>query len=295
MKKSTKNKLEFISFRIILFIFRILPYKIVELIVTNILVFGGMTLGIRKKVAENNLKMVFPDKSKKEINSIMKEMYYLLGKTTAETYFCAPQKLYEKVTLEGWNNLEKAVAENKGVILAAGHIGNWELAGRFIARKYKLSVVYKKLRNKYFNEYTNKLRNKDNVILIDKKQALKPILKLLAQHYIVTIMIDQNAGKDGILTNFLGHPASTFLGISKIAVKTGTPIVPAIAVRLSDGSNKFIFKEVIDPNNYDKSPEKIKELTEKVSLEIEKYILKYPSSWFWVHRRWRGSKKAKKI
>ncbi|MCK4653910.1 MAG: lipid A biosynthesis acyltransferase, partial [Candidatus Cloacimonetes bacterium] len=34
-------------------------------------------------------------------------------------------------------------------------------------------------------------------------------------------------------------------------------------------------------------------LTEKVSKQIEKYILKYPSQWFWVHRRWRGSKKAR--
>jgi len=293
MKKPLQSKIEYISFLFLFYILKLLPFCFIRFIIAELMVFGGMILGIRRKIAENNLKMVYPEKSHKEINVILKKMYRELGKTSAETYFANYNKLYEKVELEGWEHLEKAMQMGKGIIIASCHAGNWELAGRYINTRYKLSVIYKKLRNHYFNDFTYSLRD-DGLIMIEKKNALRTVLKLLKDNYIVLIMIDQNARKDGVLIDFLGHPASTFVGTAKIAIKNGTPIVPAIAIRQPNGVHKFFFEPIISPEGYKNNLDDIIKLMQIVSKQIEKYILKYPSQWFWVHRRWRGSKKARK-
>jgi KDO2-lipid IV(A) lauroyltransferase len=274
-------------------IINLLPYWMSRKLICKLAVFTGMIIGIRKKVAEQNLHMVFPEKSKKEIRNIMREMYRQMGLTAAETYFADINKLYADFEVEGWEHLEAALALGKGVILASGHFGNWELAGRYIAQTRKLSVIYKKLRNQYFDEFNNRIRNDENCVLIKKKQALRKILKLLAEEFIVTIMVDQNARNNGIVIDFLGHPASTFVGTAKIAIKTGTPILPGVALRRQDDSNYLIFEPMIDVTEYDNTETSIGKLTQDVSKRIEKYALHYPAQWFWVHRRWRGASKDK--
>lgn len=294
MKKPVQSKIEYLLFMGMCHVVKHLPLNVIKSFAADLMQFGGMVLGIRKKTAEGNLKLVFPQMTAIERKKILTDMYREMGKNAAEVYFADFEELYNDVVLEGWENLEEAIALNKGVIMASAHTGNWELAGRYIHRKHKLSVIYKKLRNRYLNNFTYSLRNDDGLVMIELKNALRQILKLLKDKYIVTIMIDQNARKNGVLTNFLGHPASTFVGTAKIAIKTQTPIVPAIALRTADDKHKFVFEPMILPHDFKNTTADIIALSECVSQPIEKYILQYPEQWFWVHRRWRGFKRAKK-
>lgn len=295
MKKSTKSQIEFFFFKLFINVFKLFPFSFIRLFLAKLFVFGASLLDIRNSLAKNQLKMVFPDKTKKEIKNIIKKMYYHMGLTTAESYFGNKEKLFETCEVQGWDNLKNAVEGGKGVILATGHFGNWELAGKYIAAHFDLVVVGKRQRNRYFDDYTNALRLKDKVIVINKKNALRPILKRLGDGFIVSLLMDQNAGRNGVLTDFLGHEASTFVGAAKIAIKTGCPIAPAYAIRKDDGSHLFICEEIISPEGYKNNLEDIIKLTEIISKRIEKYIYQYPHLWFWVHKRWKGRKKARKI
>ena len=295
MKKSTKSKIEFFFFKLFINLFTVFPYTFIKLFLANLFVFGARVFNIRYSLANEQLKMVFPDKTGKEINAITNKMYYHMGLTTAESYFGNKEKLFEMCATKGWDNLKNAVKKGKGVILVTGHFGNWELAGKYIASYFDMAVVGKRQRNRYFDDYTNALRLKDKVIVINKKNALRPILKMLNEGYIVSLLMDQNAGRNGVLTDFLGHEASTFVGAAKIAIKTGCPIVPAFAIRKDDGSHLFICEEIISPEGFKNNLEDLTEFTELISKGIEKYIYQYPHLWFWVHKRWKGRKKARTI
>jgi phosphoenolpyruvate synthase/pyruvate phosphate dikinase len=174
---------------------------------------------VGKVMGAKQLKMVFPGKENREIKKILLQMYINMGKTAAETYLGSKEKIFRESSIEGWEYLEKAVAKKKGVILATGHIGNWEFAGKYIAARFKLSVVAKKQRNRYFDIYTNRLRQQDKVGIIDKKNAFREIIKQLRENYIIAILIDQNAGKNGILTNFLPSASATAgVGLSRSGI-----------------------------------------------------------------------------
>jgi KDO2-lipid IV(A) lauroyltransferase len=295
MKKPVLSIIEYIGFRLFTCLFRILPFCLCKRLFVAIFIFGGMVLGVRKKVAYANLSEVYEDKSKKEINTILKNMYTEMGKTAAETYCTDMDKLFDQVSVEGWDNLQKAVEMGRGVILATGHLGNWELAGRYISKHFKTAVVIRKQRNRLFNDYTNKLREKYDIKLIYTKNALKEMVKAFGEGYIVCLLMDQNAGKRGVLTDFLGRPASTFVGPAKIAIKYNIPIVPAAAIRTAEGRHLLYFDKIISAEGYDKSLTGVTALTQRISNQIEKYIHRYPQQWFWVHRRWRKYHRAREV
>jgi KDO2-lipid IV(A) lauroyltransferase len=295
MKKGLRYKIEFFPFYGFIKVIRLLPYSIAEKSLIVLFIFVGKILGIRRRVAYQNLKRVFPDKDNDEIRKMLHGMYVNLAKNCAEIFVCGFEGIQKKIDIEGWDNLIDALSLKKGVLLASAHMGNWELAGAFLSRKSPLAIIYKKIRNPHYDDFVNRNRRQNGIIILDKKDSLRPVLKLLKQNYIITILVDQNAGRKGVETDFLGSPASTFIGVAKISVMTGVPIVPAVAVRHKNGGHRLIFEKPIYPDNYDKSEISQKLLTEKASKQIEKNILRYPEQWFWVHRRWRGAGKARKI
>jgi len=289
MKRNYKSAIEFWLFRIGLSILSKFPYYITRNILIRLFFWGGYYLGIRKKIARENLNRIYPRLNPDERESVLRDIYKNFGKTAAETYFADNNKLFSQVRTQGWDNLENALKQGRGVILASAHIGNWELAGRYIASKHNMGVVYKKLRNRYFDAYTLKNRKKYNILQINKKTGLREIIRLLKKNYIITILIDQNARKKGIIVDFLGKPASTFPGAAKIALKTRSPIVPAVSFR--EGKNLILaFDQIVNPLDYNDLPNPVEKLTSDLNERIAKYILMYPGQWFWVHKRWRISK-----
>lgn len=295
MKKATKNRIEFAAFWVFLKTFGILPYAWKRRILEHIFIFGGTVLGVRKKIALENLHRVYPDMTTQEEKKMLREIFRHLGLSTAEMYFTRPETLYSSIKTHGLENLEAARSMDKGIILTSGHIGNWEIAGHYLSQTMSISVIYKGMRNNLLGEYTNNLRTKGTIKLIRMKQALRYVLKYLKEKYVVCILMDQNAGKRGVLIDFLGSPASAFVGAAKFAIKTGAPVVPAYSIREPDGSFTLYFEPMLDPTEFTNSTEDVHAFTQKISSNLEDYIRRYPEQWFWVHRRWRGAAKAKPV
>lgn len=81
--------------------------------------------------------------------------------------------------------------------------GNWEVGTKSLSYfRYGVSGVVKKQHNVLFDDYNNKTRCCYGLELIERKGALRPILKALRRNRIVGILIDQDARDNGILTDF---------------------------------------------------------------------------------------------
>ena len=250
----------------------------------------------RTKIVRAQLEESFPDYDKERINELVDAVYDNLALTFSEIYLANQDWLLKRVKVKGWKNLEKALEKKKGVLLATAHMGNWEIAGKYIAQFHQpVAPILRKQRNELFNDYTNNQRKKYNIDLIYKKRALKKILSFLKRNAIIAVLTDQNAGKKGLALDFLGRKASVYSGIAKIALKTKCSIVPAFAVRKENNDNLLIFEKPIFVDDLKDDKTNIVKLTKQINSIIEEYIKKYPEHWFWVHKRWRGAKKAKKI
>ena len=292
MNKNLKNRCEYALFMLLLAGLKILPYRFAYFLLSKFSIFCGEVLKVRYKLACQQLTMIFdypPTTTKK----VIREVYQNLGKMAAETYLSPRPVLLSKCQIIGEENLQAAAALHKGIIVVTGHFGNWELAGEIVAHAgYKVSAIMTPQRNTLFNKYTIKSRRKAGMHLINTHNAFKPILRALQKNEVVAFIADQAAGCNGILLDFLGRPASVHTGPAKIALKTGAPVVFAYVLRTSKGHNLYFDKPIF----IDELPADLRDVdtfTHYLSQMIEKIIRMHPSQWFWVHKRWKKTEKAR--
>lgn len=289
-----QNQLEYIPFRITVGLLRVLPYHISKLIVTNIFDLLGYQYGFRRKLAEQQLLKVFPDISVVEVKKIIRNVYRNLALNVLDVYITKDSDLFANSRFENKHLVAEALERKKGVLLITGHFGNWEAPCRVLPMAgYGLAMITKKQRNRLFDNFTNKIRERQGATNIDMKNALRGVLEHTGHNDLIGILIDQDAGKRGVLVDFLGSPASNWKGTAKIALKYQIPIVPGFVIRNSDDSLTFVFEKMISPAGLADSEENIMYLINQMNQALEDKIRQYPEQWFWVHKRWKGARHFK--
>lgn len=198
-------------------------------------------------------------------------------------------KIDKIATTEGWENLEEAIALDRGVLVLTAHYGFWELMG--VAQGFKgrpLNVLARKLDNPFLERLLYRFRTKSGNTVLYKQNAVKAILELLRDKQTTAVLIDQNVSiQHGIFVDFFGVPASTTPIISALAMKTGAPIVPAFSLPMPGGKWRFIYEKPLFVENNGDRKEMVRELTQRCTNIIENYIRKQPEIWLWMHRRWK--------
>ena len=281
------NRAEYLLFRFALFKLRLLPYAWGRWLLTRLFLGIGYGLGIRRKVAEQNLRRVFPEQTPQERGKLLKKVNLNLGLTAAEIYLLDERKLIACVTLSGKELAEQALAMGRGAILATAHLGNWEAARVLPLFGLPLSAVAQKQHNPHFEAYNAALRTRQGVKLIDHRQGLKELMARLRDNEMGAMLADQNAGPKGLILDFMGIPASHWRGVARISLRHKVPIVPGFAVREPQGGINIRFEPMIHHPELEDNEENQAIVLKELDLVIESYIKKYPEQWIWVHRRWR--------
>lgn len=280
------NRTEYLLFRFALFKLRLLPYPWGRWLLTRLFLWIGYGLGIRRQVAAENLQRVYPDMPPKQRKKLLKRVYLNLGLSAAELYLLPEKQLISGTSINGRENLEAALALGKGVILATAHLGNWEAARTLPLFGIPLAAVVQKQHNHLFDAYNNALRTRQGVRLIDQRHGLKELLACLRQNMVVTILTDQNAGPEGLILEFLGHPAPHWKGAAKISLRYKAPIVPGYALRNPEGGISICFEPMIHHPELSDSTENQLLLLKEINAVTERYIRQNPKQWLWLHRRW---------
>ncbi len=291
-----KNKYEYALFRGAVAAFGVLPYRLALAKLRLVGLMAGQVPWFRRQVVESNLRAVYPHFNDGEVARMRRQIYDHLAHTVAETFLAPDKDLEAGVTIDpGWDIMDEAVARGKGVILATAHLGNFELGGRILAHRYNLLDVIKTQRNVPFDQYLKAMRLRSGIETVPMAQAVKPVLQHLKSQGVVSLLLDQDAGRQGIRVPFMGLPASTWPGPARIAIRTGAPVVPVALLRT--GKQKFVLKfgEPLDSRCWDDTSADVADFTAQICSAVEEYIKAYPAQWFWVHRRWKGASEAREM
>lgn len=293
MKLSRKlnNLAEYISFRSALFVLRLLPYQVSKAFLINLFDLVGYRIGIRRKLADKQVRDIFPDLTSEQRQKIVRNVYRNMALNTAEIYLLSDKALFANTKFVNREYVDEALARKKGVLLITGHFGNWEAPCRMLPMLgWGLAMITKQQRNHLFDDYTNAIRERQGGSIIDMKNALKGVLEHTRHNDLIGILIDQDAGKRGVLVDFLGKPASNWKGTAKIALKYQIPIVSGYVIRNKDESLTFMFDPMIDPAGLKDTEENIMLIIKQMNKTLEDKIRQYPELWFWVHKRWKGAR-----
>lgn len=133
---------------------------------------------------------------------------------------------------------DTALASGKGVIIAAPHLGCWELLNYWLCRKTPMAILYRPPRIAAVEGLLRKVRGALAPEQVRAEGAgVRTLYKRLAAGGTVGILPDQKprAG-EGEFAPFFGRDALTMVLLPRLAARTGATVLYAFAERLPRGA-----------------------------------------------------------
>ncbi|MGE5300446.1 MAG: lysophospholipid acyltransferase family protein [Acidobacteriota bacterium] len=250
--------------------------------------------GKRRRIAIENLRAAVARQAL-SIDStpeqIIKKNFSNLGKSFAEVvkiYYGLGDHIIRDVEIIGTEHFLRAREKGRGVLVITGHCGNWELNALAVAKRLvNLNIVARPIDNPYLNWLIERTRRKYGSSVIYKRGALKRILSALKKKEIVAILMDQSVvSSEGVVAEFLGKKDYTMKTPAVIALKTGSPVLPAF-IKRTNGGHVIEIGEVIELDGSADAEEAVLLNTVNFSKRVEDYVRRNPAEWLWIHRRWK--------
>jgi KDO2-lipid IV(A) lauroyltransferase len=251
-------------------------------------------MGVRRDVVEDNLRLAFPDKNDAWIADITRKTFEHLGREATAMMRLSrldPQAVIDRTILFGWDEMEAAREEGRGLLLVTGHYGNWEVAAATVAaRGVPIAAIVRRQRNRLVDERLQELRRSLGVETIYQSEAPTRVPRVLRANGVVGIVGDQNAPRSGIWVPFFGRLASTHRGPALFALRLNAPVFSCIARRLPGKDVRYeIAGERVDVTRTGDLDTDVAALTAELALRLEKQVRIAPEQYFWFHKRWKGS------
>ena len=170
---------------------------------------GGLAwlLGVRRAVALDGLRRAFPALSDPELRDIGRASYRQLGRSLAELLSpLRAEELDGAIRYEREEILDAALAQDRGVVCALAHFGNFELLARIAARRgIKASVIIRPLRDA-FGRWLTRTRGRTGVQQLSDRGSAQEVLSLLRRGEFLGLLVDQNMlPSRGVFVDFFGE------------------------------------------------------------------------------------------
>ncbi|MFA5092759.1 MAG: lysophospholipid acyltransferase family protein [Candidatus Omnitrophota bacterium] len=295
IRKSISRFAAWLGISICSFIVKIIPSSCLYAFAKSMAGLAYFFAKKHRKIALESLGIAFgKEKTPQEIESIAKTCFVYLAKSAVELmfFFDKPHALKDRAFLFEKENLDKALAAGRGVILVSAHFGNFPLLlGRLAVEGYKVGGIMKPMHDAGMEKIFFKKREKFGVRTIysqPRSECVNKSIQVLRDNESIFIPIDQNFGTAGVFVDFFGQKAATATGPVILAQRTKAALIPCFIIRQPDDTHKIIFEPELELIEGKDAHDTILINIQRLTDIIETYIRKYPVEWGWIHRRWKS-------
>lgn len=267
-----------------------LPHRLFYSLSDLVFFFVYHIFGYRRKVVQQNLALVFPQKKNSERNRIEKaffrhmcdmflEMVKTMGLTKADI-----SKKYKVVNIEVLRELEK----ERSILIVCSHYANWEwnvsINNYVSAKGY---AVYQKIANAYFDAFIRKVRARWNTTLITQQETVKTVVRNKRDGVIgiFGMVSDQSPQRHRAQywADFMGVKVPVFNGAETMARKLDLAVVFLKVRKVKRGYYEAEFIPIATRGKLTAE----NEITNAFLRLTESQINEKPEHYFWTHKRWK--------
>lgn len=284
-------------------LFNLLPIKIrikfIEIIFKVILFIKPKY----RTICLKNINQVFPDKDTAFKENIYKESITSVARLFVDLLRISSlsvEAFNQLFTKESFENIEKIKNEvgKENIVFLSGHLGTFEFIPFLISTNgFNFSVVARELKQNWIQSWIVDARSKFNTNVIPREGAYKKILRTLKEKGNIGLVFDQNVTLNhAVFVDFFGRQAATTFAPATAALEYRSKVVMTATRyvgidKYQEGPYNFdisIFDcdDIYSDETLSKQ-EKIKAITQRMTNEFEKMLLKQPHAWFWMHKRWK--------
>jgi len=246
-----------------------------------------------RKIVKQNLQFVFPQMKKEEIKAITKYSFKNLMLNflhLMELRHMTKEELRQRVTIQNKEVVDAIHAQGRAVIYVTTHYSSWELGGSAISAFIEpLGAVYKKMKNKDYENWVLESRSRFGNINLEKTKVIKPLIRLLKKKMASGILIDTKINeREGVEVEFLGKKIRQTSTPAFLARKFNAAIVP-VAMRTDDDEHYTLM--IFDEIKVEKTEDEKADILKSTQLQadwLSNLIKREPKFWFWLHKRFKG-------
>lgn len=243
----------------------------------------------RQKIILKNFSLAFPHITNTDKSILLKKYYRHISDLLVEPFLMAQvekRNVGQYIQYENLSLLHQLLSQKKSIVLMASHYGNWEyLLTLPLFTSYRVMAAYSPISNRRIDSRMRKMRNKYGVVLIDKSEFYRHILRNEVDVPTIYLVISDQRPAKGCKQSvlFLNQRTTIPNGGAKIADKRDCAVVYLDVKKKSRFKYSYTFDLISDGGNLPDSDQIMSAYYEK----LEESIQEEPEFWLWSHDRWK--------
>ena len=187
------------------------------------------------------------------------------------------------VRVTGWDLVEDAWRENRGILFLTPHLGCFEITAQYYAAQKPMTVLYRRPKQDWLAPLIEEGRGANLRLAPADLSGVRRLLKALKGGEAVGILPDQVPGNgEGAWLPFFGRPAYTMTLAARLA-ETGATVLLAYGERLHYGAGYhlrlFALAAPLDGDLLQRAAQ--------LNRELEALIRQCPQQYLWGYNRYK--------
>ena len=241
-----------------------------------------------RKLAENLTQSGIPTDTA-NYQLLLRQTIREIGKGAAEILLIWLRPYLQTLQLvqecRGWEHVEAAAREGRGILVITPHLGCFEIVSLYYAARRPMTVMYRPPRQAWIEAIMRSGRARGQISLATADvSGVRRLLAALKKGEAVGILPDQVASKgDGAWADFFGRPAYTPTLVARLHQSTGAVPLLMFGERLQHGQGYCIHIEPLQANLSGNKQHAARQL----NAALEQLIRQYPAQYLWSYNRYK--------
>ncbi|MHA6642050.1 lipid A biosynthesis lauroyl acyltransferase [Mesorhizobium sp. A623] len=257
----------------------------------------------RHRVALDNLRQAYPEKSDAEIHAIALDMWGNMARLAAEYIFLDQLFDYDpdapvpgRIEVKGAENFLRIAGEDKPHILFTGHLGNFELLPVAAATfGMKITALFRPPNNPYLADYIQSMRSANMGNLQPSSTGASfALAAILEKGGNIGVLVDQKFTR-GVETMFFNRLCQSNPVLGMLARQYDCDVYPARCIRLPGNRYRLEVEGRMDLPRDASGSVDVKATTQMLADTVERWVREDPGQWMWFHKRWQIKGRPRKL
>ncbi len=269
-----------------------LPRPVVEGAVPRVAELWSLRPSDRRRMVESHQRRVQPQLDGPALRRQVAGVYRSYGRYWAESFrlpAISDDELDARLSVDGYEHIEDAIATGLGPITVLPHLGSWEWCAYWLARVQGITVtaVVERLEPPALFDWFRDYRQRIGMEVVPLgPEAARSVTRAIKNQHIVALLSDRDIGGGGVTVDFFGEKTTLPAGPATLALRTGAALLPVGVYDRGGGGHHAVVRPPLDGERRGSLREDVARLTQEIACALEDLIREAPEQWHLLQPNW---------
>jgi phosphatidylinositol dimannoside acyltransferase len=269
-----------------------LPVRALSPVASVAAVVGMVTMPTRRRLVARHLRRVRgPELTGRDLGVAVYRAFRSYAGYWLDTFRLSlvdHDDLADRLTADGLEHLDAALAAGHGTVVAAPHLGSWDLGAAWLAgRGCPLVAVVERLEPPALLEWFIGIRRRHGLeVIVRGDDVWDRLREALAANKVVLLVSDRDLSGRGVPVEFFGEGTTLPAGPAKLARNSGAPLLPVAVYALGGAQHLGVVHAPVMVPCTDDERADVAAGTQALAGEFERLIQRSPEQWHLMQPNW---------